>query len=90
MPESNTTRHERCQEFVRSGSAVRTGCSLGPREQMNQVTSFIDASTIYGSTSQETSVLREWEGGRLKMQDIGGDFLMPADEKMDCRNNQSN
>ena len=32
----------RCQEYARSATASRTGCTLGPREQTNQVTSFID------------------------------------------------
>lgn len=88
MPNSSQ-RSDRCQEFVRSGSAVRTGCSLGPREQLNQVTAFLDGSTIYGSSPQETEILREFEGGRLKTQDIDGDDLMPGDEKMDCRNNET-
>ena len=26
-----------CQEYARSGTASRTGCTLGPREQINQV-----------------------------------------------------
>ena len=27
----------KCQEYTRSGTASRTGCTLGPREQINQV-----------------------------------------------------
>ena len=27
----------RCQEYARSATATRTGCTLGPREQINQV-----------------------------------------------------
>lgn len=90
MPEDNSSRRrERCQEFVRSGAAVRTGCSLGPREQLNQVTSFLDGSTIYGSSSEETERLRSFRGGKLKIQDVEGDDLMPGDEKMVCRNNET-
>jgi hypothetical protein len=47
-----------CMEFVRSSPAPRKDCSLGPRDPINQVTSFIDASSIYGSTIEEQQALR--------------------------------
>ena len=45
-------------EFVRSSPAASRDCSLGPRDQMNQITSYLDASNVYGSTDDETSELR--------------------------------
>ena len=36
-----------CQEYARSGTASRVGCTLGPREQINQVTSFIGESFLF-------------------------------------------
>ena len=36
-----------CQEYARSGTASRVGCTLGPREQINQVTSFIGEFTFF-------------------------------------------
>lgn len=48
----------RCHEFKRSIAALRPGCSLGPRSQVNLVTSFIDASFVYGSSSQDSRSLR--------------------------------
>ncbi len=50
-------------EFVRSSPASRRDCSLGPRDQMNQVTSFIDASNVYGSNKEEMDSLRLFTGG---------------------------
>ncbi|KAI4493627.1 hypothetical protein M0804_001803 [Polistes exclamans] len=55
-----------CMEFVRSAPAPQ--CKIGPREQLNQVTAFIDGSAIYGSDSNVAHSLRELSGGRLKMQ----------------------
>lgn len=36
----------------------RRDCSLGPRDQINQITSFIDASNVYGSTPDDQHSLR--------------------------------
>ncbi|KAJ9596468.1 hypothetical protein L9F63_012507, partial [Diploptera punctata] len=83
---------ERCQEYTRSGTAPRIGCTLGPREQLNQVTSFLDASMIYGSSREEANKLRTFSGGRLKTQTgFSGKQLLPADDNnSDCRLNGTN
>lgn len=44
-----------CLHFVRSMNAQTR---LGPREQMNQLTSYVDASNIYGSENCEADRLR--------------------------------
>ncbi|KAL6262808.1 hypothetical protein P5V15_005598 [Pogonomyrmex californicus] len=55
-----------CMDFVRSAPAPQ--CKLGPREQLNQVSAFIDGSAIYGSDDETARDLREFTGGRLRMQ----------------------
>ncbi|XP_046489875.1 peroxidase [Neodiprion pinetum] len=55
-----------CMEFVRSAPAPQ--CRIGPRQQLNQVSAFIDASVVYGATEPSAQYLREGVGGRLKMQ----------------------
>ena len=50
-----------------------TGDELGdPRLQINEITAFIDASNVYGSTEEVNALLRG-EGGTLKMS--AGDLL---------------
>ncbi|XP_057323935.1 chorion peroxidase-like [Microplitis mediator] len=56
----------RCLEFVRSGPAPREDCGFGPREQLSQVTSFIDASMVYSSSVQHSNSLRIFRNGLLQ------------------------
>lgn len=55
----------RCLEFVRSGPAPREDCGFGPREQLSQVTSFIDASMVYSSSVQHSNSLRIFRNGKI-------------------------
>ncbi|MEZ6062987.1 MAG: peroxidase family protein [Planctomycetaceae bacterium] len=48
-----------------------------PREQITQITSWIDGSQIYGSDAETAASLRTFEGGRLL---IGDDGLLPSGE----------
>lgn len=73
-----------CMEFVRSLPAMRPKCNFGPREQMNQITSFIDASNVYGSTLEEANELRTFSGGQLKVDTQGRSLLPP--KPSECAN----
>ncbi|XP_077546699.1 peroxidase-like [Haemaphysalis longicornis] len=69
---------EHCMNFPRSARCPL--CSLGPRQQMDSLTSFIDGSQVYGSSLDDSLKLRTLQGdGRLKF-DVGrrGDMILPA------------
>ena len=54
-----------CMPYPRSLTATREGCPLGPREQANLATSYLDGSAIYGSTQQKARQLRAFRDGNL-------------------------
>lgn len=80
-----------CLDYVRSSTAPRETCGLGPREQNNQVTSFIDGSTIYGSSEAEARFLRSFENGLLLTQrnDAGEEIPVGDASSLDCRGSRT-
>ncbi|RZF47556.1 hypothetical protein LSTR_LSTR009092 [Laodelphax striatellus] len=79
--------HIRCQDYARSASAPRTGCTLGTREQMNGASSYLDGSVIYGNSQTEADQLRTFKDGLLKVQQgpSRGPLLPPEENSADCR-----
>ncbi len=69
--------------LIRSASDPATGTGAGnPRQQINQVTAWIDGSMIYGSDAATAASLRTFAGGKLKTSagdlpptDAAGNFL---------------
>ena len=56
--------------FFRSSFDPSTGTTaVNARQQMNEVTSFIDASNVYGSDTTRADALRAFTGGKLIMND---------------------
>ena len=72
-----------CIAFTRSLPGQQR---LGPREQLNQNTAFLDASQIYGQNICDGDNLREFSAGRLnitKPPHGRGKNLMPTTQKSD-------
>lgn len=88
---------QRCMEFTRSSPICGSGStsllfdSVMPREQINVLTSYIDASQIYGSGKDEATHLRNLTDsqGRLRHGPFSefGKPLLPFNEDwpIDCR-----
>ncbi|XP_073996346.1 uncharacterized protein [Rhodnius prolixus] len=73
----------RCMEYTRSATAPRRSCTLGPREQINEATAYLDASTLYGTSISENEALRSYQSGFLNLPN----GLLPPDNTTDCRQN---
>ena len=72
-----------CMNLVRSTPGPALDCSIRYREQVNQITHFLDLSQVYGSTQQEQNELRSFRGGKLRI-DLGPDgSILPADSSAD-------
>jgi hypothetical protein len=69
-----------CFGFIRSLPGQQR---LGPRQQLNQITSFLDASMVYGSDACVASQLREGQSALLR---TAGRALLPTTEgNFECR-----
>lgn len=66
-----------CLNFIRSG--VCPTCQLGPRQQLNKNTAFLDLSHVYGNTQEQANQLRTFRGGQLKFSTMKGsnEVLLP-------------
>ncbi|RZB39798.1 peroxidasin [Asbolus verrucosus] len=100
-PDDPRIKNRRCIDFVRSSSICGSGMTsvffdnIQPREQINQLTSYIDASQVYGYSEELARDLRDLngEGGRLREGAVfpGRKPLLPyaGNQGVDCRRNLS-
>lgn len=92
--ESSHSSH--CIEVVRSAELCGTGFTsivhgkFVPREQVNQLTAFIDGSNIYGSTDELARFLRDLNPdiGLLKTSQVDNKSYLPLSDEhfpLDCQ-----
>ncbi|XP_046342547.2 peroxidase-like [Haliotis rufescens] len=72
-----------CLNFVRSVQVANTNCDITPAEQLNQLTAYVDASQVYGSTQEEQDELRAHTGGLLRTS-LRRPELLPRNPVSDC------
>ncbi|CAK9289841.1 unnamed protein product [Gordionus sp. m RMFG-2023] len=68
--------NQTCMNAVRSFPALRPDCKIGPREQMNQVSSYLDGSGLYGSIIEDNLALRDTTTPKMKVQTHPFNHLM--------------
>ena len=71
-----------CLNFVRSTPV----CQRSVRQQLNELTAFIDGSTVYGSDEENASVLRTYNDGLLVSNTITNE--PPTREQLNLRPNR--
>ena len=90
-----TPRNGECLPFRRStiGCPIDPPNSFSPREQINDLTSYIDGSMIYGSSLRVEVAVRDFRNGLLKVgTSVDGRESLPVDtqgivacpNRMDC------
>lgn len=70
----------RCLNFVRLALAAEGDCRMGYAKQVNKVTHFIDASTVYGSNDELAASLRTFQKGQLRNSFPVGIELLPFNQ----------
>lgn len=71
------SKKQTCINFVRSAPAINPVCRFGPREQMNQLSSYIDGNNVYGASLEDEQKLRDYRGGRLRISKIHSQEFLP-------------
>ncbi|XP_065214179.1 peroxidasin [Planococcus citri] len=105
VPRNDTRiKNRRCMDFIRSSAVCGSGTTsvffhkLQPRQQLNQLTSYIDASQVYGFIRDRSFLLRDLlsDLGLLRGGVVtnGGHVYLPTAglNEVDCRRdlNESN
>ncbi|XP_046330335.2 thyroid peroxidase-like [Haliotis rufescens] len=80
IPQPDRHFRSTCMNFVRSVQVANADCQAAPVEQLNQITAYIDASQVYGSSQGEQNKLRTFVDGQLKMKSTH----LPSDSKRSC------
>lgn len=62
--------NQKCMHFTRASAGLQPGCSLGPVQAMNKISSYMDGNLVYGASIKQTQRLRTYRGGQLRTQQV--------------------
>ncbi|KAL3277115.1 hypothetical protein HHI36_012472 [Cryptolaemus montrouzieri] len=81
------TKDISCLSYVRSIPAVGPDCALGPMQQINQATHYLDASQIYGTTRTRLEKLRSMTKGQMVVSQAKNSSHLPLskDSEQNCQ-----
>ncbi|XP_053407906.1 peroxidase-like [Mercenaria mercenaria] len=88
-PGDERFQNQACLTFVRSTAAPGDDCEIGRRQQLNQATSFIDASFLYGHNDEDARQIRSFMDGKLKIT-MEGLFPGGQEDLTHCQLSDSN
>lgn len=63
--------NQKCMHFTRASPGLQPGCSLGPVQAINKISSYMDGNLIYGSGIKQAQRLRTYSYGQLRSQPVG-------------------
>ena len=73
---------QKCISFVRSSASIRDfNCNIGPREQLNQQTHWLDLSQVYGHNKTIAEQLFDSSTGKMKVSENN---LLPFRNQTTC------
>lgn len=62
--------NQKCMHFTRASPGLQPGCSLGPVQAMNRLSSYMDGNLVYGSAIKTAHRLRTFHQGQLRSQPV--------------------
>jgi peroxidase len=78
-------KDQKCMPFARSIGSIRDfNCNLGPKEQLNAATHWLDGSGIYGHNKNRADILRLFADGRLKVLFTRSGEMLPFAPNSPC------
>ncbi|XP_046555328.1 peroxidase-like [Haliotis rubra] len=87
IPNDDPSFNNSCMDFARSVQVQNARCQAAPVEQLNQLTAYIDASQVYGSTQEEQNSLRTFQDGLMRTYTSStGRILLPKQSPTDAAN----